>query len=145
MKKQLEIEELKAKIAKLQAEAAAEEAKAAEAVARTQSLQLDYVEQSGGIKHERDMERIGTQAEAQADAEVTKALVKPMKEGEAPGRIEEAINRNTLQKMRPKSSTPTVDSLAERDALQAEDPRLSLGSGSFEPQMDPALNLNLNL
>ena len=145
MKKQLEIEELKAKIAKLQAEAAAEEAKAEEAVARTQALQLDYVEQSGGIRHERDMERIATQAEAQADAEVTKALVKPRKEGEAPGRIEEAINRNTLQKMRPMASTPTVDSLAERDALQAQDPRLSIGSGNFEPQMDPALNLNLNL
>jgi len=53
----LEVEEKRALVAKINSEAALNEAKAAEAMAKKDAIDLNYVEQDTGTKHARDMEK----------------------------------------------------------------------------------------
>jgi hypothetical protein len=99
-----------AEVRKLEAEARKIEAEATLAVAKTQkteaeadAIDLDIVETETGTKHARDVEKITSQAGAVADAEVTKALLKPRKKadgGESEPDIEAAVGYNQLSKLK---------------------------------------------
>ena len=72
-KAQLEVEELRSKIA-------LNNAKAAEAQSNKDKKDLDYVEQETGTTHARDMQKQRGQAQGNQDLEVTKALLRPRKQ-----------------------------------------------------------------
>lgn len=75
-KLQLELEELKSKIALNNAKARAEESDA-------DLKDQDFVDQSSGRAHAQEMERIQGQAEANQNLEIQKAVMQPHKEGES--------------------------------------------------------------
>lgn len=77
---QLELEKAKLEVEELRSKIALNNAKAAEAGAKKDITDLDYIEQDTGTKHARDMQKIGAQARANADSEVTKAMLKPRKQ-----------------------------------------------------------------
>jgi hypothetical protein len=90
-KLQLEIAELNAKIEKLKAETIESQAKAELAQAQAglshskkDNENLKFVEQEGGTTHARDMEKQRSQAEANQDLVVTKAIVDRHKDVEGP-------------------------------------------------------------
>ena len=100
--------EVQAKTAKLKAEAAESEARAAyfSAQARVNhstadKKDLEFVEEETGTKHARDMQKQQSQAEANQDLEVTKALLNPKTEG-APRlpEINQAILFNAISRNR---------------------------------------------
>jgi hypothetical protein len=88
---ELELEEIKAKteLAKAQAK---------KALAEAESTDLDMVEQGQGVDHQRKLQLAQAQAEGNQTYEVTKALVKPLKDNEKPGDVEAAIGFNELTK-----------------------------------------------
>ena len=102
--------EIKAKIAKLEAETAESQARAAHfgaqarlASSTADAKDLDFVETETGTKHARDLQKQQGQAEANQDLEVTKALLSPKKEGTAgPGlpEINQAIIYNAISRNR---------------------------------------------
>lgn len=69
-KLQWEIEVLKSEVKENYAEAAVDQAKAAETQSKTDLNNLNFVEQESGVKQERDLERQGAQAEAQARTKI---------------------------------------------------------------------------
>lgn len=80
---QLEMQKLQAEIMKLQAEAVENQAEAQLDMARASNLQsdtdlknLDFVEQESGVKQERDLQKQGEQAKANAKLELVKARLK---------------------------------------------------------------------
>lgn len=77
MKAQMEVEELKAKIELLRAQARA-------ALATAGLKELDAVEQETGVKHQRELDKAGAQSRANIDYKIAEALGKPLKEGEKP-------------------------------------------------------------
>lgn len=173
-KKQLELKEAQAKIAKLEAEAEEARMRAKKAKAEADKLDLDYLEQADGIKHERDMEKQAGQARGNANLEIVKNLAKPKKVGEMDGDLEAAIGYNALTDANPgnvgagmplppppldqqvempldfsglledPNATP-VDSALERDALANQEPELNLNSSAYDPTMDPSANQRLNM
>lgn len=66
--------------------------------AKKDKANLDFMEQSTGTTHVRDMQKIESQAHANQDLEVTKALLKPHKEGEKAPNVEAAIGYSQLSK-----------------------------------------------
>ncbi len=82
MKLQSEIELNKAKIAELQSRANA----------NNTETQLEVT----GLKHKQNLELQHAQAEGNKSLEITKALLKPVKEGETTPDIESAIGYNAL-------------------------------------------------
>ena len=92
----LEIEKARKEVEKLQSEISLNNAKAQEALASKDQKNLDYVEQETGTKHARDMEKQRGQAQGNQALEVTKALTKPLKEGEQRPNLEAAIGFNQL-------------------------------------------------
>lgn len=145
-KKELEIAELEAKIDEIRARSELARAKAAEANATKEQKDLDYLEQADGIKHERDMERQQGQAQGNQDLQVTKALLAPEKENERKPPVEAAIGWNSLSNKQPGTVSPApVDTMGARDALAELDPSFSLGSGYYDPSLDPATNPGINL
>ena len=88
--KKLEMAEIEAKIRKLHSEAMENEAEAGLDQIKAQNLQvksqresieadkkaLDYVEQESGVSHERDMEKMGAQAQANMQLEQVKHTLK---------------------------------------------------------------------
>lgn len=97
-RKKLEIEKLRLEVEELRTKAALNKAKAAEAQAKADMLDLDYVEQEGGTKHARDLEKQEGQAEGNKELAVTKALVTPVKKDQKKPNIEAAIGYNALTK-----------------------------------------------
>lgn len=84
--KELQVKELEAKIA-------LDEARAAQAWAVAEGKALDTELESTGTKHQRDVEKMGSQARGNRDLEVTKGLLK----GETPaGMIEAAVGYNKM-------------------------------------------------
>lgn len=77
MKAQMEVEELKAKVELLRAQARA-------ALATAGLKELDAVEQETGVKHQRELDKAGAQSRANIDYKIAEALGKPLKEGEKP-------------------------------------------------------------
>jgi hypothetical protein len=92
----LEVEEKRALVAKINSEAALNQAKAEEAIAKKDSLDLNYVEQDTGTKHARDMERQKAQAEGNQNLQITKALTAAKKEGEQAPDLAAAIGFNQV-------------------------------------------------
>ena len=103
----LEIEKARKEVEKLQSEISLNNAKAQEALANKDQKNLDYVEQETGTKHARDMEKQRGQAQGNQALEITKALTKPLKEGEQRPNLEAAIGYNQLS-----------DRLADASTLQ---------------------------
>lgn len=100
--------EAKAKVAKLDAEAAESQARAAffmaqvrESNSKADKTDLDFVEQETGTKHARDMQKQQSQAEANQDLEVTKALLAPNGEGgPSASQINQGILFNAISRSR---------------------------------------------
>jgi len=92
----LEIEKLRKEVELIDSEIALNMAKAAEAGAKKDKTNLDYVEQETGTAHERDMAKQRGQAEGNQALEVTKAFTKPRKIGEKAPDIESAIGYNAV-------------------------------------------------
>lgn len=92
----LEIEKARKEVEKLQSEISLNNAKAQEALANKDQKNLDYVEQETGTKHARDMEKQRGQAQGNQALEITKALTKPLKEGEQRPNLGAAIGFNQL-------------------------------------------------
>ena len=78
---QLEIEEKRAMVAKINSEAMLNQAKAQEVMSKKDKTDLDYVEQETGTHHAREMERMQAQAQGNQNLQITKALTTPSKEG----------------------------------------------------------------
>lgn len=93
---QLELQKLQAEVAEIQAKTMEAQARARKATAEADAVDLNYVEQETGTKHTRDVEKIRAQATGNQDLEVTKALTKPLKEGEQRGNIEAALGFNLI-------------------------------------------------
>ena len=97
--RKLELAKLEAEIDVLKAKAEEHRAKAKAASSKADLDDLNYVETETGTKHARDMDRQAGQAQALQDLEVTRALTKPKKMGEAGGNIEAAVGWNKLSTM----------------------------------------------
>lgn len=110
-KAELEVAKLEAEIAREQAETEEARARAAKAMAEANQAQLNTAEQGTGVSHARNLQSAQAQAEGNQAYEVTKALVKPSKEGEQPGDVEAAIGFNELTRDAGKAP-PTIDSMA---------------------------------
>ena len=93
---ELELQKLQAEVAEIQAKTMEAQARARKASAEADAVDLNYVEQETGTKHARDVEKIGAQATGNQDLEVTKALTKPLKEGERRGNIDAALGFNLI-------------------------------------------------
>ena len=93
---QLELQKLQAEVAEIQAKTMEAQARARKASAEADAVDLNYVEQETGTKHARDVEKIRAQATGNQDLEVTKALTKPLKEGERRGNIDAALGFNLI-------------------------------------------------
>lgn len=92
---ELEIAKMEAEIAKIQAETARLGADANLKEAQADAANLDFVEQEGGTKHARDLEKQAGQARGNQDLEITKALVS--REPSASSKnIEAAVGYNQL-------------------------------------------------
>lgn len=98
---QLKLENLKLQNAELQSRIALNEAKTKEAGTKVDKNNLDFVEQETGTKHARDMEKQTAQAHGNQNLEVTKALTKPLKEGEKAPDLEAAIGFNQISHQSP--------------------------------------------
>lgn len=92
----LEVEEKRALVAKINSEAALNQAKAEESASKKDAIDLNYVEQDTGTHHARDMERMKAQAEGNQNLQVTKALTTPKKEGEQSPDLAAAIGFNQV-------------------------------------------------
>lgn len=103
---QLQLEEQQLKNEKLRSEIMLNQAKAGAEASKKDKLDLDYVEQETGTAHAREMEKQRGQAKGNQALEVTKALTKPVKEGEKRGDVEAAIGFNQLS-----------DKLADEDRM----------------------------
>lgn len=93
---ELELQKLQAEVAEIQAKTMEAQARARKASAEADAVDLDYVEQETGTKHARDVEKIRAQSTGNQDLEVTKALTKPLKEGERRGNIDAALGFNLI-------------------------------------------------
>lgn len=70
--------------------------KAQESAAKKDQADLDFVEQEGGTKHAREMQKQKAQSEGNQNLQITKGLLHPTKEGESKPNIEAAIGFNQL-------------------------------------------------
>lgn len=132
---ELEVLAAEKEIEKLQSEIDLNNAKAQEALAKKDNLDLEFVETETGTKHARDMQKQMGQAQGNQNLEVTKAITKPTKEGESAPNIEAAIGFNQLS-----DKLGSANTTLNRDALAQGDPAYSLGSKNFDPALDPSLN-----
>lgn len=87
--KQLEVQ-------KLQSEIELNKAKILELQAKAQAENADTQLTVSGVKHKQELEKQQAQAEGNKSLEVTKALLKPLKDGELSPDIESAIGYNIL-------------------------------------------------
>lgn len=147
-RKKLEIEELRLKVAKLNSEVDLNSARAAEAQARAEMLDLDYIEQETGTKHERDLEKQQGQAEGNKELAVTNAMLKSRKAGETEPDLETAIGYNEATKGRgrnrqavqpePVDFEPIPDDLVEPDiGMVGPDP--SMMDPGFDPELQQGM------
>jgi len=115
---------------KLDSEIQVNQAKVMQLEASAMKDSIAAENEASGIEHERQMEKQTAQAKGNQSLEVTKGLLKAKKEGESDPDIEAAIGFNELSKMldQPRETTPN-----------------DIGSSTFDPQRDPALNTRLQL
>lgn len=89
--KQLQLQEAKLKVAKLESEIAVNHAKARDLGATSDQKNLDFIEQESGTKHARMMQQQQAQAEGNQKLQVTKALADQ-------GNTEAAIGYNEISR-----------------------------------------------
>lgn len=77
---ELELQELNSKVMKNQASATLDYAKAESEEAKADQMALDFVEQEAGVKQERELQKQGAQASANAQLERVKAALNPPKQ-----------------------------------------------------------------
>jgi len=94
--RQLELEEARKRIQKLDSEIALNMAKARESSSNADKADLDFVEQESGKKHARDLEKQGAQAEANQDLEITKSLLKARKPEESEPNVDAALGYKAI-------------------------------------------------
>ena len=94
--KQLQVQEQQLKNQKLQSEILLNQAKTQDTQTGTQIDLMDAQQELDGTKHQRDMEKQQAQARANQNLEVTKSLLKPLKEGEKAPDVEAAIGYNVI-------------------------------------------------
>ena len=94
--KQLEIQKLQMEIKKLESDILYNQARAQKAMSEADGKDIDNYQTASGIKHSNEMDKQQAQARANQDLEITKALVKPRKEGEGLPDIEAGIGYNTM-------------------------------------------------
>lgn len=143
--KQLEIALKQKEVEKVDSEIALNMAKAAREREQADKTNLDTVEQETGTKHERDMEKQRGQSIGNQNLQVTKALTQPRKPDQSRPDIEAAIGFNELSKNSNPSSNRPAFSYQDRDTRALTDPSLSLGSQFYDPSLDPASNLGINI
>ena len=93
---QMELTKAQMEVEKLKSEIQLNEAKTQQVLADAGKKMLDRTEQELGVTHARKIIEAGAQARGNRDLEVTKALLKPTKEGEREGNIEAAIGYNAI-------------------------------------------------
>jgi hypothetical protein len=94
--KQLELRKLQAEVLELESQAQLNQARAQEAKSKADIQDLNFVEQETGTTHARELQKQQAQSRGNQALEVTKALTKPVKEGEKRPKVEEAIGFNVL-------------------------------------------------
>jgi hypothetical protein len=94
--KKAELDKLVKETQKMDSEIALNNARAQEAMSKKDKNDLDFIEQETGTKHERDMQKQRAQASGNQALEITKALSKPLKEGEKAPDIEAALGFNAI-------------------------------------------------
>lgn len=94
--KQLQLQEQELKNQKLQSEIALNQAKMQELNTKTQIDAMDAQQEFDGTKHQRDMEKQKAQARANQSLEVTKSLLKPIKDNESIPDTQAAVGYNIL-------------------------------------------------
>lgn len=138
--KQLQVEEQQLKNDLLRSEIDLNKAKAEKERQVADQVNLDVVETETGTKHEREMAKSRGQAEGNQDLELTKALLKPQKEGEKAPDFDAGLGFTQLTKAANNNGNAAPASIGEREALAQNDPRFNLGSRFYEPGLDPAAN-----
>ena len=93
---ELEVREKEMQIALLESEIQLNNAKAKQAANMADKTNLDFVEQSTGTSHARNMEKQAGQAQGNQQLEITKALVGKRKPKESEPNIEAAVGFNQL-------------------------------------------------
>lgn len=133
----LEVALREAELQKAQTEIELNQARAEEARARAAKLLEETDEMMSGMKHEREVEKMGAQAAGNRSLEVTKALLS----GETPaGNIEAAVGFNKLSDMENQRQTKApVNNPIARGAAPGTGPQgaPALGSGFSDPTMVP--------
>lgn len=94
--KQLEIQRAQKEIEKLDSEIQYNIARARREGAVTDSTDLDTMQRNDGTKHQQDIAKNKAQAKANQELEITKALTKPVKQGEIGPNVDAAIGYNQL-------------------------------------------------
>lgn len=144
--KEMQVKKLQKEIEVLDSEIMLNKAKARKEAEQADALNLQTVENETGTTHEREMEKTRGQAQGNQQLEVTKALVKPKKDGESKPDVEAAIGYNAISKMNTDGNRrPPASSSLDRNAMAASDPAYSIGSKFYEPALDPAANPALNI
>lgn len=151
--KQLQVEELKMKIAVLQSQKDLNEGRAQEAGAKTEKIGVETHLDATGIRHEQAMEQTQGQAEGNQNLEVTKALLKTHKQAngsETKPNVDAAIGWNHLSstagKMPVETTNQPVDNTFQRDELaHGGDAAYSLGSMHYNPELDPSADPGINM
>lgn len=124
--KELEVKKLELECQEIQSRTQLNQAKAGEAEANKDQKNLDFVEQESGTKHARDMERQQSQAEGNADLQVTKALTTPTKEGQSKPDVAAAIGWNKMARMQDKAPQSFP-----QHGLTGGNPQLNFGGSQY--------------
>jgi hypothetical protein len=136
--KELEVKKVELEIAKLQSEAEYNKARAEKARAEADLANLNFVEQEGGTKHARDMEKQQGQAEGNKELEVTKAFLKPRKPEERDPDIEAAVGYNELTNDMSRNSVNSPPEPVDFVPPEADLVEEGLGyGGPVEPEFGP--------
>jgi hypothetical protein len=96
MLRQLEMQKLQMEVAVMQSQIELNKAKAAQALSMKDRTDLEFVEQETGTNHAREMEKQQAQSRGNQMLEITKALTKPLKEGEKKPDIPTAVGFNQV-------------------------------------------------
>ena len=94
--RELEVQKAQKEIEKLDSEIQYNMARARRESSNSDSTDLDTMQRVDGTKHQQDIAQNRAQAKANQELEITKALTKPVKQGETGPNIDAAIGYNQL-------------------------------------------------
>lgn len=151
--KEMEVQKMQKEIEKLDSEILLNQARARQAESVADRNDLEFVEQESGTKHARDLEKQGAQADANKELEVTKALLKPKKEGEKEGNLDQAVGYNEITRGKPREfagsnyapEPPAPIAGRPFDSAGRPNPKLNIGSKYYDSKSDPTMNQAMNL